>query len=91
MSLTTRSTILKLNSISGGIPTTQKIAAKGKSLKNFNYISGGIPLFARGLGFDGHVYVTNEWKSFTNGYVYVNGAWKELDELNTNVNGIWKQ
>ena len=91
MSLVSRSTILGLNAVSGGIPSTQIIAAKGKSSSNFNRMSGGLPMFARGLGFDGHVYVSNEWKSFTIGYVYVNGAWKELDELNTNVSGTWKQ
>ncbi len=91
MSLVSRSSVLALNVVSGGIPSTQIIAAKGRSITNLNSLSGGLPMFARGLGFDGHVYVSNEWKSFTNGYVYVNGAWKELDELNTNVSGTWKQ
>ena len=91
MSLVSRSSVLALNVVSGGIPTTQKIAAKGISTTNFNRMSGGLPFCARGLGFDGHVYVSNEWKSFTNGYVYVNGAWKELDDLNINVSGTWKQ
>ena len=86
-----RSEVLGLNVVSGGLPSTQKIAAKGRSSSNFNRMSGGLPMFAQGLGFDGHVYVSNEWKSFTNGYVYVNGAWKELDDLNTNVSGTWKQ
>ena len=91
MGLVRKSTILGLNAVSGGIPSTQMIVAKGKSTTNLNSLSGGVPFFARGLGFDGHVYVSNEWKSFTNGYVYINGAWKELDELNTNVSGSWKK
>ena len=36
MSLVSRSSVLALNVVSGGIPTTQKIAAKGISTTNFN-------------------------------------------------------
>lgn len=90
MALVSRSTILGLNAVSGGIPTTQRIAAKGKSTTNLNSLSGGVPMFARGLGFDGNVNVSGTWKAFTNGFVNVNGTWKELDELNTNVNGSYK-
>ena len=56
-----------------------------------NNISGGLPIFARGLGFDGNVNVSGTWKAFTNGFVNVNGTWKELDELNTNISNTWKQ
>ena len=54
-----RSEVLRLNVVSGGLPSTQKIAAKGRSTTNFNRMSGGLPYFAQGLGFDGHVYVSN--------------------------------
>ncbi len=90
MSLQSRSNLLNLATLDGGLPYT-KVMPKGRSPFGLNTLDGGLPVFYRGLGFDGHVYVSNEWKSFTNGYVYVNGAWKELDELNTNVSGTWKQ
>ena len=90
MSLPTRSSFLDLNVLSGGYQ--QKNCEQKEDQSFFNQTSGGYPpRTARGLGYDGHVYVSNEWKSFTNGYVYVNGAWKELDELNINVSGTWKQ
>ena len=91
MALTSRSSLLKLNKITGGLPSEFVIAAKGKSTTNMNSISGGLPIFARGLGFDGNVNVSWTWKAFTNGFVNVNGTWKELDELNTNVSSTWKQ
>lgn len=90
MALTSRSNLLKLNKISGGIPAIVPIAAKGKSLINLNSISGGIPIFARGLGFDGNVNVSGTWKAFTNGFINVNGTWKELDELKNNISDTWK-
>ena len=90
MSLQSRSNLLNLATQDGGLPYI-KVMAKGKSTFGLNTLDGGMPVFYRGLGFDGHVYVTNEWKSFTNGFVNVNGTWKELDELNTNVSSTWKQ
>ena len=91
MALPTRSSFLRLTNTSGGYPAEAIVRAKGRQ-SFLNQTSGGYPTrTARGLGYDGHVYVSNEWKSFTNGYVYVNGAWKELDELNINVSGTWNQ
>ena len=91
MALTSKSSLLQLNKISGGIPAIIPIAPKGKSLTNLNSVSGGVPVFALGaFNFNGHVNVNGTWKSLTGGYINVNGTWKELDVLHTNVNGSYK-
>ena len=91
MTLPNKSEILKLNTISGGRPTTLPIAPRGGSQTNLNSISGGLPIFViGGLNFNGFVKVSGVWKQLTNGYVNVNGTWKDLNELKLKVSGTWK-
>ncbi len=89
MSLQSRSNLLNFSSLDGGLPYT-KVMPKGRSPFGLNTLDGGIPVFYRGLGFDGNVNVSGTWKAFTNGYVNVNGTWKELDELDSNISSTWK-
>ena len=89
MSLQSRSNLLNLATLDGGLPYT-KVMPKGRSPFGLNTLDGGIPVFYRGLGFDGNVNVSGTWKAFTNGYVNVNGTWKELDELDSNISSTWK-
>ena len=89
MSLQSRSNLLNLSSSDGGLPYT-KVMPKCRSPFSLNTLDGGLPVFYRGLGFDGNVNVSGTWKAFTNGYVNVNGTWKELDELDSNISGTWK-
>ena len=59
MTLPNKSEILKLNTISGGRPTTLPIAPRGGSQTNLNSISGGLPIFViGGLNFNGFVKVS---------------------------------
>ena len=89
MSLKSRSNLLHLATVDGGLPYT-KVMAKGKTNFGLNNVDGGLLVFYQGLGFDGNVNVSGTWKALTNGYVNVNGTWKEIDELDSNVSGTWK-
>ena len=93
MTLPNKSEILKLNTISGGRPTTLPVAPRGSSQTNLNSISGGRPIFVigeLGLNFNGFTKVGGVWKELTNGYIKVDGTWKELNELKVKVSGTWK-
>ena len=89
MSLKNRSNLLNFSSVDGGLPFT-KVMPRGISPLGLDVVDGGLPVFYRGLGFDGNVNISGTWKAFTNGYVNVNGTWKELDELDFNISGTWK-
>ena len=63
MSLKSRSNLLHLATVDGGLPYT-KVMARGKTNFGLNNVDGGLPVFYQGLGFDGNVNVSGTWKAF---------------------------
>ena len=54
MSLKSRSNLLHLATVDGGLPYT-KVMPKGKTNFGLDNVDGGLPVFYTGLGYDGYV------------------------------------
>ena len=88
MSLTSKADLLRLAHVNMGMPSIPVIA-RGES--SYDHINMGMPMYARGLGFDGSVNVSGTWKELEQGWINVSGTWKELNRLESNISGTWKE